>query len=482
MSELNNYTPTPVTREEKILSGADIQPRTRMEYFLKMASENGGGNVPTPTAGDVGKVLLVNSEGQLVLDYPPRDTPVPTPNDAGSVITVNEFGAYVLGEGGSSLPPYTGADEGKVLTVSAKDPVMQETVIVPEQTVMFTNGVGRPLNTTEYTGEEAPVLGGDYAGWVYRSELDLHPGTYVYSDPVLGDSKAIILALMSNGSAIGLGSVENNSFHPDSSISDVSVTISATAVMPVVPSTTTYIIPEQTLTASDFELMDQYDDSSEYAAPLTSSFPTSGFNEGDTAVLNVVGDGSYDLLYHSRTSTDLIGIFVNPQTSYAIGVYTDHYDIGMALEGEIPEDFSMTLSLSTSIPEAEPKWEKSDNDSALIVKVDRIISYNLSNSNVIFGLDTSYDKIMRCFNFNSFKPVYFMCPQIIKTDMGIRYDYPTEYAFSVHRLMSNSKFDNSMSYQGALNNGNTYWNLEIIYPDPTDMQILAQYYGGIQPT
>ena len=58
MSELNNYTPTPVTREEKILSGADIQPRTRMEYFLKMASENGGAKTLVAESDGNGNVEL----------------------------------------------------------------------------------------------------------------------------------------------------------------------------------------------------------------------------------------------------------------------------------------------------------------------------------------------------------------------------------------------------------------------------------------
>jgi hypothetical protein len=33
----------PITREEKILSGEDLEPITRLEYFLKKASQGGGG-------------------------------------------------------------------------------------------------------------------------------------------------------------------------------------------------------------------------------------------------------------------------------------------------------------------------------------------------------------------------------------------------------------------------------------------------------
>ena len=67
----------PLTRQEMILDGMDIEPITRLEYFLKKSAQGGGG--------------------------------------------------------GSSLPPYTSADKGKVLTVGEVDPV--ETVVIPEQTV-----------------------------------------------------------------------------------------------------------------------------------------------------------------------------------------------------------------------------------------------------------------------------------------------------------------------------------------------------------
>ena len=60
------YTPKPVTREEKILSGEDLQPKTRFEYFLKEASKQTSGGssesseLPECTISDVGKVLSVS--------------------------------------------------------------------------------------------------------------------------------------------------------------------------------------------------------------------------------------------------------------------------------------------------------------------------------------------------------------------------------------------------------------------------------------
>lgn len=64
MSEL-----VPITREEKILNGEEVTPKTRKEYFLQKAIGEGGGSgssLPTYTSSDIGKVLTVGeAEGEL---------------------------------------------------------------------------------------------------------------------------------------------------------------------------------------------------------------------------------------------------------------------------------------------------------------------------------------------------------------------------------------------------------------------------------
>ena len=50
----------PAVRVEEILDGADIEPATRLEYFMKKAANE----VPKPTgSSDAGKVVTVNEDG-----------------------------------------------------------------------------------------------------------------------------------------------------------------------------------------------------------------------------------------------------------------------------------------------------------------------------------------------------------------------------------------------------------------------------------
>lgn len=55
----------PVTRKERILSGEDIEPVTRLEYFLKNAVGGGGGSsLPSYTSADIGKVLTLGEDAE----------------------------------------------------------------------------------------------------------------------------------------------------------------------------------------------------------------------------------------------------------------------------------------------------------------------------------------------------------------------------------------------------------------------------------
>lgn len=57
----------PITRKERILSGEDIKPITRLEHFLKEAAGGGGGSsLPSYTDADNGKVLgLAETDGTV---------------------------------------------------------------------------------------------------------------------------------------------------------------------------------------------------------------------------------------------------------------------------------------------------------------------------------------------------------------------------------------------------------------------------------
>jgi hypothetical protein len=90
----------PAVRVEEILDGADIEPATRLEYFMKKAANE----VPKPAGS----------------------------TDAGKVVTVNEDGdGFELVEPPSGLPEYTSADKGKVLTI-VEGESGETTVIVPK--------------------------------------------------------------------------------------------------------------------------------------------------------------------------------------------------------------------------------------------------------------------------------------------------------------------------------------------------------------
>lgn len=100
----------PAVRVEEILDGADIEPATRLEYFMKKAANE----VPKPAgSADARKAVLVNDDGD----------------------------GYELGEIPSGLPEYTSSDKGKALSVGVKTLPPVTTVIIPEQSVTATDQI-----------------------------------------------------------------------------------------------------------------------------------------------------------------------------------------------------------------------------------------------------------------------------------------------------------------------------------------------------
>lgn len=100
----------PAVRVEEILDGADIEPATRLEYFMKKAANE----VPKPSgSADAGKAVLVNEDGD----------------------------GYELGEIPSGLPEYTAAAKGKALSVGVKTLPPVTTVVIPEQSVTTTDPI-----------------------------------------------------------------------------------------------------------------------------------------------------------------------------------------------------------------------------------------------------------------------------------------------------------------------------------------------------
>lgn len=65
---------SPVVREERLLAGEDLEPVTRLEYFLKQAGSGGGNGLPAYDDEDIGKVLTVGSEYETGAEAIPAQT------------------------------------------------------------------------------------------------------------------------------------------------------------------------------------------------------------------------------------------------------------------------------------------------------------------------------------------------------------------------------------------------------------------------
>lgn len=65
---------TPENRVERLLSGADLDPATRLEYFLKQAGSGGGKGLPAYDDEDIGKVLTVVSQSETGAEAIPAQT------------------------------------------------------------------------------------------------------------------------------------------------------------------------------------------------------------------------------------------------------------------------------------------------------------------------------------------------------------------------------------------------------------------------
>lgn len=109
----------PAVRVEEILDGADIEPATRLEYFMKKAANE----VPKPAgSSDAGKVVTVNEDGDgFELTEPGTGLPeIAGVSDAGKVVSVNEDGnAYELATPGKDVVVITLPAELNTLLMSA---------------------------------------------------------------------------------------------------------------------------------------------------------------------------------------------------------------------------------------------------------------------------------------------------------------------------------------------------------------------------
>ena len=101
----------PITRKEQYyakIAGEDVdipEPITREEQYLARIAENGGGGggLPTPTASDVGKTMMVQPVGGTVIA--PMQSCVP---DDEGVITISNFNTSLFTVGTTVIAEWNG--------------------------------------------------------------------------------------------------------------------------------------------------------------------------------------------------------------------------------------------------------------------------------------------------------------------------------------------------------------------------------------
>ena len=84
------------------------------EGKLKVPSE-----LPSYSSSDEGKMLSVDSEGNLEFTTPPTELPSYSSSDEGKVLSVDSSGELEFTTPEKELPSYSSSDEGKVLSVDS---------------------------------------------------------------------------------------------------------------------------------------------------------------------------------------------------------------------------------------------------------------------------------------------------------------------------------------------------------------------------
>ena len=72
----------------------EIQALDRIAKAVEVMGEAQGAGIPTPTAEDAGKVLMVDENGKWVLAAIPSQLPDVTDADEGKVLTVSAEGEW----------------------------------------------------------------------------------------------------------------------------------------------------------------------------------------------------------------------------------------------------------------------------------------------------------------------------------------------------------------------------------------------------
>lgn len=144
----------PITRKERILSGEDIKPITRLEHFLKEAAGGGGGSsLPSYSSADIGKFLAIGEGGSALQDVIPEQT-VTIESNGGQ-------GVYIFPDNaGVNKAFFQNAQEGDVCTIVIDNTEVESTATNVYGMVLFPAGDYYVGNAVSFGGVGVAMLSG----------------------------------------------------------------------------------------------------------------------------------------------------------------------------------------------------------------------------------------------------------------------------------------------------------------------------------
>ena len=251
--------------------------------------------------------------------------PPVTSEDNGDVLGVVD-GAWGKMAAPSGLPSYTSADKRKFLGIANADPVVTEITVVPEQSVSVTNQ-GRP-ETPQYIGTLENV---DFS---HLEDGDTVT-TYVNGSTLTGTYREQYESISGGGCIIYKQSDEYLIELYEGNVG--TYTISAVCEKSVVPSITTTIVPEQTVTMID-------------TPALVSGADATMFVEGESGTITCDGVDYSAICVVTGGNT----IFADPDDVCPILFGLIDGNVACAV---LSDPGTYTVSLTKSVPAVAPKWE-----------------------------------------------------------------------------------------------------------------------------
>ena len=327
--------------------------------------------------------------------------------------TAEEYFLNQIAENGSSsLPSYSSSDIGKVLTVGEASPVETEVVVVPEQSVTYegdavllSNAEG-VASLNDGTSVVLSVNGQRYEGTLVKGNIRVEFETNKFYHVYKGKGTSVYFEAYDTAVPGHEG---------DTTPIRGTYTISATAVQSVTPSTTTVVVPEQTVTLT-------VQQGGQPGAVVLTGADFSSVSVGTVALMSVNG------VTRTVTAVDPLG---NGGIVFPYGDENNTAILKSAITGEIKFNSEVagtyTVSLIASIPKAEPKWETpSAGGGALVIKATGEAKYSADDGYSVQA-DVDVPTLLKCFLPDIARPAFALFPTFIShggQSAGYNYENP----------------------------------------------------------